>query len=388
MAVKHDRVIAALELREPDRVPVMDLFQERIVINEVLGGKPSLYSRLFAAPAAARWLDLILPRLRSLDLSDGEVRRFAYDATDAMVRLGYDAALVTYLPVFRFTGSRRVEDIHGRLLEMNFDRQGNVTGPIYREGTIKGPSDWEALDKRPLLRLPDKVNRAFVPIQRDFGERIFVFGVPSFGLFENTWQPLGFERFVVAARKEKDFLRRMISFYTDLHCVLIEAMADAGVPGVLYGDDLAYRSGPMLNPRMLEELYGEAYRRIAETAHVLGMKIIHHSCGNTAILLPWIAECGFDGVHPLEPTAGMDLAASKKAVGDRICLVGNIDVTRILVDADREEVEAAVKEAIAAAGRGGGFILAPAHSHGDVSVDRLRWMVEAAHRYGAYPLTA
>jgi uroporphyrinogen decarboxylase len=197
---------------------------------------------------------------------------------------------------------------------------------------------------------------------------------------------MGFETFVVAARKEKAFISRMIRFYVDLICLMIEAAADAGLPGFLYTDDLAYKSGPMLNPRMLEELYGDGYRRITETAHALGMKIIIHSCGNITSLLTWIADCGFDGVHPLEPTAGVDLAAAKKAVGDRICLVGNIDVSYILVSASKEEVFESVRQAIADAARGGGFILAADHSHEDVSVERLRWMLEAGEIHGKYPL--
>lgn len=67
-----------------------------------------------------------------------------------------------------------------------------------------------------------------------------------------------------------------------------------------------------------------------------------------------LADCGFDGVHPLEPTAGMELAAAKEAVGDRMCLVGNIDISYILVNAPREEVFETVRRAIADAGKGGG----------------------------------
>jgi uroporphyrinogen decarboxylase len=142
----------------------------------------------------------------------------------------------------------------------------------------------------------------------------------------------------------------------------------------------------MLNPRMLEELFGDGYRRITETAHSLGMKIVIHSCGNTSSLLGWLADCGFDGVHPLEPTAGVDLAAVKKEVGDHICLVGNIDISYVLVKGSREEVYEAVRGAIADAGSGGGFILAADHSHEDVSAKRLRWMLEAGKEYGLYPL--
>ena len=39
----------------------------------------------------------------------------------------------------------------------------------------------------------------------------------------------------------------------------------------LYSDDMAYRSGPMLNPKLFEEFYRDTFRRITETAHPLGM---------------------------------------------------------------------------------------------------------------------
>jgi uroporphyrinogen decarboxylase len=223
-------------------------------------------------------------------------------------------------------------------------------------------------------------------VQRDFGESIFIFGMFSGGLFELTSQSMGFDRFVVAMRREKAFINRYIKFYEDLYCCIIEAFADAGLPGVMYTDDLAYRSGPMLNPRAYDELYGDSYRRLTETAHALGMKITIHSCGNVYPLLSWFADCGFDGVHALEPTAGMELAKVKEMIGDRLCLIGNIDITHILVDATQEEVFAAVRQAIREAGAGGGYMVAPTNTHPGMDLKHLRWMVEAAEKYGQYPL--
>ncbi len=116
------------------------------------------------------------------------------------------------------------------------------------------------------------------------------------------------------------------------------------------------------------------------------MKIVMHSCGDVYSLLEWFADCGFDGVHALEPTAGVELARAKEMVGGRLCLVGNMDVTRILVDASREEVEEAVRSSIDAAGPGGGYIVAPTNSHESMTVRNQRWMVEAVEKYGRYPL--
>ncbi len=386
MSEKHDRVIAALERREPDRVPVFDLMNEFIVANTILGKGPNPLHRLIAWPRISGLLDWFFSHVNTAVLTDRNLERLTHLGAAAAVEMGYDAVWLSCFPVLRFRDSRTMTDIFGRLCDVSMDQSGGLANPIYREGLIRTPADWDAWPKRDILRLPEKVNRIFRDVQREYGDHLFIFGFGNYGLFESTWQPMGFERFVVATRKEKAFLRRVIAFYADLHCMLIEAMADAGIPGFIHTDDLAYRSGPMLNPRLIEELFGDHYRRITSTAHTLGMKIVFHSCGDTTALLDSFCDWGFDAVHPLEPTAGMELAEVKKAVGDRICLIGNLDVTRILVDAGREEVRKAVRQAIRDAGSSGGFILSPEHSHPQISVERLRWMVEDAHRYGRYPL--
>jgi len=378
--------MAALELREPDRVPTMDVMEEYANIYRVLGKKPTPLGFLFTNRYTSRVVDLAMPLLNRLRFMDSEMDRFSYDRTAAAVKMGYDAAWVMHVPIWRFRDSRVAEDVYGRYYDIIVDSGGNIATPLYRGGMLTGPADWDALNKRDIMRLPELANRAYSRIQKDQGGRIAVFASFLYGVFENTWQPMGFERFVVALRKEKDFIRRVIKFYEDHYCMMLEAWADAGLPGAVYSDDMAYRSGPMLNPRLMEEFYGDALRRITETAHSLGMKIIVHTDGMVYPLLPWFADCGFDGVHSLEPTAGVKLSEVKEMVGDRLCLAGNLDITHILVDATREEVFEAVRASIQAAGKGGGYILAPTNSHPDMDVERLRWMLTAAEEYGRYPL--
>lgn len=386
MSACHDRVLAALERREPDRVPTMDVMEEISNIYDILGKKPLPYGYLFTNRYTGQVIDKLAPAINRAGLFDAEMDRFSHDRTEASVKMGYDSTWVMHVPIWRFRDTKTIVDIYGRRYDTVLDRRGNLVTPMYREGLIRGPEDWRAWPKGDLLRLPERANRAFSRIQKDLGRKIFIFGAFLYGLFENSWQTMGFERFAVAVRKEKAFVKRVIKFYEDHFCMMLEAWADAGLPGAIYTDDMAYRSGPMFNPRTMEELYGDALRRITATAHALGMKIVIHSCGNVVPLLGWFADCGFDGVHALEPTAGVDLAQAKQQVGSRMCLLGNIDITHILVDADREEVFEAVRHAIRAAGQGGGYILAPTNSHQTMSVERLRWMLEAVERFGRYPL--
>ena len=102
-------------------------------------------------------------------------------------------------------------------------------------------------------------------------------------------------------------------------------------------------------------------------------------------MLDFIVESRFDGLQCLEPPF-VDPYLVKKKVGDKLCLSGNIDTRYILVDASKEEVEQAVKNAIEAMGHGGGFMVSPANFHPKMSVERLKWMIETTKTFGTYPL--
>jgi uroporphyrinogen decarboxylase len=88
----------------------------------------------------------------------------------------------------------------------------------------------------------------------------------------------------------------------------------------------------------------------------------------------------------MEPTADMDLGRVREQVGHKLALIGNLDVSYLMVRGTQQEVEDAVKKAIRDAARGGGYILSTSHSHPLVDPTRLQWMLEAAHKYGKYPI--
>ncbi|MBY9004976.1 MAG: hypothetical protein KGD73_13450, partial [Candidatus Lokiarchaeota archaeon] len=161
---------------------------------------------------------------------------------------------------------------------------------------------------------------------------------------------------------------------------------DAGAEVFIESGDLAYHYGPMMSPKKYYDLLLPAYKIITDAVHERGCKIVLHTDGQVTPLLDFVIDCGFDGLHSLEPTAGVDLALVKKKVGDKLCLMGNIDVAHDLTYGTKEEVFNSVKYAIKTAGPGGGFIISAANMHPAVKVDNLKWMVEATKKFGDYPI--
>ena len=80
-----------------------------------------------------------------------------------------------------------------------------------------------------------------------------------------------------------------------------------------------------------------------------------------------------------------DLAEVKRQIGDRICLLGNIDCRELLPHGTPAEVDAAVGQAIEDAGEGGGLIICSSNSlHPGVDPENCIAMFEATKKYGVY----
>ncbi len=75
----------------------------------------------------------------------------------------------------------------------------------------------------------------------------------------------------------------------------------------------------------------------------------------------------------------------KRLVGDRICLIGNIDCGELLSHGTPEQVDQAVKQAIEDGSPGGGFMLSSSNSiHSSVNPANYVAMIEAGRKYGVY----
>ena len=206
------------------------------------------------------------------------------------------------------------------------------------------------------------------------------------GVFESASQGMGMPYYSKMLHKNPKFIKEVHEVIATFTAECYKAYMEVGAEVFVESGDLAYHSGPMMSPKKFTELLLPAYRIITDTVHEKGQKIVLHTDGQVTPLLDFVVDCGFDGLQSLEPTAGVDLALVKKKVGDKLCLMGNIDVAHDLVYGTKEEVYNSVKYAIKTAGPGGGFIVSAANMHPGVKVDNLKWMVEATKEFGNYPI--
>ncbi len=385
-----ERFVTAINHKEADRVPIMGLIVDTATSCKVLGKQPANILDLLKEEGPK---DDLLAMLNTPEVWNQTYIDIVSDNLEAAAKLGYDAnwAIYTLLQLHEDKSTKVGfvwHDPYGRVWEISEDNNGNSI--INYAGGLCGTKEkWRAKmeENKALFEvLPDYAREFHCALQQRFGDRIYPVGYAAPGVFENSWQPMGFAEFTSLLYQDADFAREIIAFHTEHYLRHMDAVLDAGAEVVLGGDDLGQKTGPMLRPAMIEEFFGESYRKVAARVHERGAKLIWHSCGNINALLELFVDWGFDGIITMEPTAQMDVAQVRQQVGHNLALIGNLDVSHLLVKGTREEVEQAVEQAIAGAAEGGGFVLSAAHSHSLIDPQRLQWMVEAGKKYGKYPL--
>jgi uroporphyrinogen decarboxylase len=141
---------------------------------------------------------------------------------------------------------------------------------------------------------------------------------------------------------------------------------DSAAEAIVIADDIAFNSGCLLPPDRMRELVYPLYRTaLAEIKRHRNVPVILHSDGDLRLCLPELVDCGFDGLHSLQPSAGMNIADIKQEYGQRLCLFGNIDLDWVMTMASPEEVKRVTRQTIETAAPGGGYVLATCNTLGD-----------------------
>jgi uroporphyrinogen decarboxylase len=156
----------------------------------------------------------------------------------------------------------------------------------------------------------------------------------------------------------------------------------------LPGDDYAGNTSTLMSPAMFQTYIKPCIERQVKVIKEYNpnVKIMLHSDGAIASLLPDMIALGIDVVHPLQPVPASDLPAIKEKFGKHISFLGGIDISQAMTGS-LEDVVAEVKCRITQLASGGGYILAPSnHLQADVPAENVRTLFEAARRYGKYPI--
>ena len=154
------------------------------------------------------------------------------------------------------------------------------------------------------------------------------------------------------------------------------------------GDDYGSNKTLMISPKIFRNLFKPALARIIQSvkAYRSDLPVVFHSDGAITEIIPDLIEIGLDVLNPLEPLPATDWAAIKKQYGRQLSFMGGIDI-RTALPGTVEDVINEVKNRISIFGPGGGYLLTSAnHMQLDVPPENIVAMFKAAREFGRYPL--
>jgi uroporphyrinogen decarboxylase len=193
---------------------------------------------------------------------------------------------------------------------------------------------------------------------------------PVFGILELGCWMCGYDDFLIRLATDLDFVHAFFDKVLDIQMQVIEqyyAVLGPYVDLTTSGDDFGTQMGPLISPRMFEQLIAPYFSaRIARTKELAQCYYWHHSCGSIFALLEQIIKCGVDILNPIQTSAAhMDPQELKARYGDRLVFWGGVDVQQFLRNATPKEVRRQVLDLVSTLGDAGGYIMSPAHNMQD-----------------------
>lgn len=317
----RERVLTALNLGRPDKVPFADNIDREIEVKII--GKEH-YDKIEQAEA------------------------FGLDA------IGYDGLFPPMFARTRLSGNKE----------------------YLVEGLIKNESD---LNK---VKLPDPDDQSLYEDAKRFVDK---YENSGYALYAKTrigascvLNSMGLDNFSYALLDNIKFVEDFLDMYVSWSARVIEHIKEIGFDFVWCFDDIAFKSGPMFSPQIFRELF---LPRMKITADACKLPWIYHSDGNLMPVIDDLLTLGMNGLHPIEPRA-MDIYEVKANYGKRVCIVGNIDLHQTLTLGSREDVEQEVKDRIEKIGKGGGYIISSSNTITSYcKIENVKAMIKSIEKY-------
>ena len=211
-------------------------------------------------------------------------------------------------------------------------------------------------------------------------------------VYEYCWYLRGLELWLTDMLMEPEFcealLDRMLKFWMDYYTEYMREVGDL-VDVIMIGDDLAGQAGPLFAPSFYRAVVKPRQKQLVQ--HIKSLtkaRVWYHTCGSCVAYIPDLIDNGIDILNPVQiSAAGMDPGLLKSQYGERLTFWGGgIDAQHVLPVASPAEVREHVKRNVEAFMPGGGYVFNNCHNvQAGVPPENIVAMFDAAYEFGFYP---
>jgi uroporphyrinogen decarboxylase len=382
----YERVKAALEHRESDRVP-FDLGATVLTgMNRVAYGN------------LRKYLGLPEVEIQTYDANQ-QLARIDQDMLD---RLKVDVRCVDPARVRSTltTDLRREGDYHCYEDQWGITWRMPVEGGFYFDMWKHPLAEAESVADLEKYPWPDPAAPARFTTMKERADRFvnqekkaYVLGRYAAGIFEVALWVRGFENFFVDMAINPGFAHALLEILLELKMRYWEKALEAVGENVLIvseADDIATQRGPLISMEMYREFIAPRHSRLF--AHIRSkarsrVHVFYHSCGAVKDLIPQLIDEGVEILNPVQVSAeGMDTKELKRLYGRHITFWGGgVDTQHVLPHGTPQQVREEVRRRIEDLAPGGGFVFNTVHNvQCDVPPANYMAMWEALQEFGAY----
>ncbi len=379
----RERLLTALDHREPDRVPI-DLGGNQTGIHKFA------YERLVKTLGLHE--DVVI-----MDL----VQQLAKPSEAVLERLGVDTRYVAAGAPDSFKGGTTRNVRNGRTWLDFTDEFGVIWSmpedhPYYHD-ISRSPLAGLSLDEIKAYPFPkgDDPSRfaglrdRALALRRETPYAV-VAGISGV-VYELCWNMRGLENLFMDMIERQEILDalldRTLRFWLDWFEVFLKEAGDL-VDVIMIGDDLAGQDGPLFSPRIYRALVKPRQKRLVQfIKERTRAKIWYHSCGSVVRYIPDLIDNGIDVLNPVQISArDMAPARLKAEWGSRLTFWGGgVDSQKVLPRGTPAEVREDVRRNLEAFMPGGGYVFNGVHNiQADVPPENILAMYDAALEFGTY----
>lgn len=207
----------------------------------------------------------------------------------------------------------------------------------------------EDLDRHEIINTIREATRRTAEVVGDE----YIVTTTSWGPFTLAGQFYGVEAMMRGTFKNKEMVRAMTEFTTDLILRFFEPLlADGTLEMISLSDPSA--SGDLISRKQFQEFALPYLKKVIDKVHSRGIYAFLHCCGDTSDRLDLLAETGADCVSVDHK---VDLVRAKKELGSKVCFGGNIDPVVVFDQGTPTQLEELSRKCIEQASEGGGYVL-------------------------------
>ncbi len=251
----------------------------------------------------------------------------------------------------------------------------SVSMPQWLEYPVKNREDFEALKERLDPDDPRRYPEGWEKAGAKYTDRDYPISMPVCGFFGHLRNLVGPTRVSYFMYREPALIRHILKHWSYFDATVIGRVKDQiDLDCVLFWEDMCYRNGPLISPRLFEKFLLPCYRRVSSRARRLGIDTVCvDTDGNVEALLPLFVQGGVNAMVPFEVQAGNDILEIRRRY-PRLVIYGGLN--KLALTRDRARIDAELTK-VGPMLEAGGYI--PSLDHAappDIPFENFRYYIE------------